>query len=145
MYCTVEDLLLVLRQSDLSAMSRDEFSAESEIEEDLINGVIMIVSDTIDGYLRARYSLPISEGEVPPSLRDVALTLCKYKLWVRTDENAPEGLKSDRDKAIEFLRSVQRGDVLLNIPGVNGIARPKSVLVSTRARAFTNETLSRFP
>jgi phage gp36-like protein len=143
MYCTADDLVSVLRESDIAAASSDGDVGQADNE--IVNGIIDAVNDQIDSHLRSRYQLPIPEGQVPPALRDVALILAKYRLWIRIYEDPPQGLKDDRDLALSYLDKVQRGVVVLALPGVAGQRGPKSIKVSAPARVFTDDYLRRMP
>ena len=141
MYCTLDDIKVVMPDVFIAQTSNDDDS--SEISTEIVDAVIASVSDTIDSYLRNRYALPIAEGDVPPALRDAASVMCKYKLWTRRIEDAPQGLIDDNAKAIEYLNRIQKGAVKLDLSGTHG-GRPQMIKVQTSEQIFSNDLLSRF-
>jgi phage gp36-like protein len=141
MYCTVDDIKVVMPELLIAQASNDVDS--EEISDEIVDAVIATVSDTIDSDLRNRYALPIAEGDIPPALRDAASIMCKYKLWTRRQEDAPQGLIDDNAKAIEYLNRIQKGSVRLALSGSNG-GGPQVIKVQTSEPVFTNDLLSRF-
>jgi phage gp36-like protein len=66
----------------------------------------------IDGYLAARYALPLPT--VPSLLRDLAATIGLYKLHV---DVVPEKVREDYRDAIKTLQAIAAGQVRLDIGG----------------------------
>jgi len=142
MYCTVDDILTVMGAADIGQLSND--TGSDEVDTDIVDAVISSVSDQIDSYLRSRYSLPILAEQVPPALRDVAVVLCKYRLWTRRLEDAPQGLKDDKAAALAYLSQVQKGSVILDWPNTERDPHPKTILVSSKPKVFTDILLNRY-
>jgi phage gp36-like protein len=69
----------------------------------------------VDGYLARRYAVPVdlvAYPQVAGILKGVSLDIAVYRLHTRR-QPAPEGIQMSRDKAIEWLLRVSRGDILL--------------------------------
>lgn len=64
----------------------------------------------IDGYLAARYSLPLSV--TPPLLVTLCCDLARYALYV---DAAPEIVEKRRDQAVATLRDIAAGRVQLDV------------------------------
>lgn len=82
----------------------------------------------IDGYLQARYALPL--GLVPPLLTDLAGAIALYKLY----RNAPpEKVRLDYEDARRSLEAISKGTIRLSVGG----SEPAAPVVSDSVR--TNE------
>ena len=94
----------------------------------------------IDGYLGARYDLPLGLP-VPALIVGLAADVTRYRLW---DDRAPKEVRQRYEDAIAMLKDIAKGLVQLPVTldqpaGVLGI-----VATTTRTRSFTDETLSGF-
>lgn len=85
----------------------------------------------INGYLAARYALPLST--IPPTLPATACALARYSLLGGTNERA----RDDYKDALAWLRDVQSGKVQLQEPTpVPGSEPATVVMVATSAAVF---------
>lgn len=95
----------------------------------------------VDGYLAARYRLPLAT--VPALLSDLATSIALWKLHATTPEDK---VKADYDAAIKSLRDIATG--VLRIPDAAGIEAEVSgaagVEVVDRERPFTAENMAGF-
>lgn len=72
----------------------------------VIERAIADAGETIDGYLRTRFTVPIAN---PPGLiRKIARYLARYEL---SDDHAPDRVKDDRKQAIQWLEQIRKGDL----------------------------------
>jgi phage gp36-like protein len=92
----------------------------------------------VDGYLAARYRLPLAS--TPALLADLATSIALWKLHASTPEDK---VKADYDAAIKSLRDIASG--MLRIPDAAGIEAEVSgasgVEVVDRERPFTAENM----
>lgn len=93
---------------------------------------------TIDGYIAAKYALPLAE--VPQLLTDLALKLWIWNLHVHTPTDK---VKADYDQALRTLRDIASGSVRL--PGAAGIQPAPTggsgATFTDRPRDFSPETM----
>lgn len=126
MYCT---------QSAFAArFGSDEF--EQLLPEDGDRTYAVAASDAdgiVDGYLAARYAVPLSS--VPSIIVGIAADLTRHRLY---DEAPPKEVEARRKLALELLEQLRDGKLLL--PGLTvASASSQSVAVSSRTAVFTED------
>lgn len=98
-------------------------------------------SNTIDGYLATRYTLPLSS--VPATVKAWAGDIARYRLW---DDRAPEEVRRRYEDAIRQLEQLARG--LFGLPpgadGVKPVGGGTSFAGFSAERTFTADTLRGF-
>lgn len=107
-YCTRDDLLLNFGEQELEQVAdrdRDGYADDGVLEEG-----IAFADDLIDGYLRNRYTLPLTI--VPRSLTGVACDIARYRCY----QDQPTDLVVLRyNAAIQWLRDISDGRVGLDV------------------------------
>ncbi len=92
----------------------------------------------IDGYLAARYVLPLAA--TPALIADIAGAIALWKLHVTSPEDK---VKSDYDAAIKTLRDIASG--LIRVPDAAGVQPASSgdqgVAITDRERPFTADNM----
>lgn len=83
------------------------------INVDIVNRALVDTDAMIDGYLAARYTLPVSS--TPSLIADLAQAIAIYKL--HTSSPDPK-IKDDFDQAIRTLKDISTGAVRLSIAGI---------------------------
>ncbi len=137
MYCTKEDIYTGMDKTKLRSFLQDASEQGNEWEIRL-EKLIRDASSEIDGYIRHRYSVPLSP--VPAFIKDICIRIVKYKIVTRKGfpEKAPENvIVEDYKFAIKQLERVMMGelDIGLQIDEVKSITAPK-VLFKTKKRIF---------
>lgn len=94
----------------------------------------------IDGYLAARYTLPLTY--TPAIVVAWAADIARFKLW---DERAPDEVRRRFDDTMEQLRDLAAGKLALP-PDVNGTPAAAGVAFEhySAERVFTADTLAGF-
>ncbi|MBI1201489.1 MAG: DUF1320 domain-containing protein [Rhodopseudomonas sp.] len=114
--------------------------ATGAIDADVVTRALEDADAAIDGYLKGRYKLPLAV--TPPLLRDLAQAIAIYKLHRNT---ASDKIAKDYDAAMRVLLQIGRGDVRLDVEGVepesSGAA---SVRTSDRCRDMTPGNMKGF-
>jgi phage gp36-like protein len=116
-----------------------------EIPTDAIDGTVVdrALADAaalIDGYLAARYRLPVAQ--VPPLLTDLTLSIAWYKLHPHTPD---QKAKDEHDQALRTLRDIAAGVVRLAIAGAEpATTGGGGARLTDRERPFTAETMRGF-
>jgi phage gp36-like protein len=107
-YCTKEDLVNTLPESQLIELTDDNDTGSVDTEK--INEAIRKADDFIDGHIRGRYSLPLST--VPALIRDISIKMSVYYLFRRSLLlTLPESIKDDYKYCLDMLMKIQSGKV----------------------------------
>ena len=139
MYLSVSDLVQAFSERTLIELSNDVPRA-SEINEQVVELAIKYASETIDGYLRSRYTLPLDS--IPTIVRNLSLQLARYWLYARRPEGKklPEGVTDTYKQALKDLESIQSGKLHLGLPGLDADddLLPEGLRFKTRAPSRLN-------
>lgn len=105
------------------------------------NDIYAAISDAgglIDGYLAAKYTLPLAYS--PSILVGVASDIARYKLW---DERAPEEVRKRYEDALALLKDIARGLISLP-PDAKGAAPTSSggIEYFSQSRVFDEDSLA---
>jgi len=107
------------------------------IDSDVVVRALADADAVIDGYLGARYALPLDS--VPPLVTSIALEIAIYKLHRFTPEDK---IAAEYKAAIDTLRDIAKGTVRLPAAGIEPAASgSEGVMVTDRARPFTEDNL----
>lgn len=117
MYITAQELESAFSQRALIELSNDS-SRPTEINAEVIQLAITHATETIDGYLRSRYVLPLAT--VPTIVRNIALQLARYWLYARRPEGKglPETVKETHKQALKDLEAIASGKFHLGLAGL---------------------------
>lgn len=141
MYCTVTDIQAIVPEHELIELTDDASPAEIVIEE-IVNRAIADAGELIDGYLRGRYTLPLSP--VPGLLNTLAADVAIYRLYARRLRLAPPEAVAERYKnTIKILDQIQAGKISLGAEAAGGGVTPSTggPQFSAEERLFTRQTL----
>lgn len=117
----------------------------------VINREVGRVDGIIDGYLRNRYTLPLSQ--VPTEMAGYAEDIAIARLYrCFPERSVPEDVTKAEKAALEWLKDIQKGPVTLSVepvaapstggePGTTGFFRTSK---QTSDRIFSDSTLDRF-
>jgi phage gp36-like protein len=106
-YSTVTDLKNYLPESVLLQLTDD--SNTDDIDSEKIDDCIRRADDLIDGYMRGRYTVPIT-GTVPVLIKDISTKLAVYFLHKRSLMlTLPDPIKDDYDYCMQQLSNIQKG------------------------------------
>ena len=104
-YATVPDMEDRLSADVLSGLLADYDSGAHTSP--TLDDVLKQVSGTIDGWLSARFRLPLEE--TPKLLTDLACDLAQLELYLRLSAPAPEGVLLKSERALEMLKEIAAG------------------------------------
>lgn len=116
---SAELLTAVAASADLGAWTTEEV-ARAGVAMIVVNRALKDATDTIDSYVSARYSLPLST--VPAVLERVACDLARYYLY---DDQVTEIIQKRYDACVKLLGDVAAGRVSLGSDGDSG-AQPET-------------------
>lgn len=119
------------------AFGEGEFSQLTGDDETIFEAAEIKAAAVVDGYVASKYALPLLT--VPDLVKGWTLDIARFNLW---DERAPEEVRARYDLALEQLRDLARGLVVLP-PTVNGPVATDFATAGFKAeRVFTSETLA---
>ncbi|MDY4378646.1 DUF1320 domain-containing protein [Pectobacterium brasiliense] len=137
MYCTLADLLEQVPESTLIQLTNDTvgFDAPPPVNTTVVDSCIRYADELIDAHLRGRYTLPLPE--IPTVLRDIAVTLTRYRLYARRPEGTmPDTVKDDNKVATRQLVDIRDAKLTLALPSTRQDV-PESGEFRVRARRPT--------
>lgn len=142
-YCTIEDIKGCIPESNIVQLTDDE--GLGIVNQARVDKAIAIADSIIDGYLRGRYTLPLSA--VPEIIKTIAIDIAVYKLYERRLElEMPETMSARYKNAVKILEQIQKGLIKLGIesadtgPGQGHYKTDKT----TDDRTFGKNVLSKF-
>jgi len=154
MYCTIDDILQDYSQTDILQLVNDENETETDI--DLTNGTniatarilaqITAADDEIDGYLRSRYTLPLTS--IPQRVKQISKDIAIYNLHKRRlRTQMPDSIIALYKMDIAELDRIQKGFVILDINSSSAIEVANAEIVTNKRkqdRMFPREILSNY-
>lgn len=109
-YCSTQDLETHLSTPTLTQLTSDE---GNEIDSAIAEEAIMYASTLINGYLRGRYTIPLSIHF--PLIRILAIDIAVYRLYSRRMRcDVPEIIAKQYNDAVKMLQDVQKGSITLD-------------------------------
>ena len=148
MTCTAPaDLQEQVPESTLIQLTNEvvDFDTPATVNVTVVDSCIRYAGELIDAHLRGRYTLPLAE--VPTVLRDIAITLVRYRLYVRRPEgDLPDTVKDDNKEARRQLEAIRDGKLTLGLQSTqkdvpeSGEIRARAA-ATWRARRLTGEIL----
>lgn len=114
-YCTLSDIKQHILDKDIAQVTDDLLG--QNIDESLVAEKCQEASEIVDGFLRGRYSLPLSS--IPSLITSISCDIAIYKLYERRFAlDMPESLQKRYDNAMKLLKSIMAGQLLLGIESV---------------------------
>ena len=110
-YCNSNDIEIQIGTNSLVQLTNDD-SSQQTVDSVVVEEALIYSSTLIDGYLRGKYTLPLSTQF--PLLRVVAIDICIYRLYSRriyTD--IPETISENYKNAIRTLEQLKKGVITL--------------------------------
>lgn len=140
-YATLQQLIDRFGERMLVALTDRADIPAHVIDQAVIDRALADTDALIDGYLMARYVLPIV-GAVPPLLADLAQAIAIYKLHVQA---ADPKIEADYKDALRALQQIASGTIRLPVAGAEPATQGGSgAVVTDRERPFTAENMKGF-
>jgi phage gp36-like protein len=142
-YCTLDDIQGVVSDAELIQLTDDTIPPVAIIQAN-VDKAIARADELIDGYLRGRYTLPLSS--VSGLLRDTAVDIAAYHLFKRKKKaKLPEAVSDDYKNALKILESIQSGKIALEADPVPSstptVVTGEGGSVTGSNRVFTRDSL----
>lgn len=137
-YATLSDLIDAFDEVEvLQLADRDD---DGTADADVIALVQERSQSLIDGYLRARYALPLS-APFPAIILGIDCDLQRYFLC---DNAASDRIADAYDAAMSMLKDIAAGKLILSVAAATSGDISGGVTYSAPARVFSRDTLAGF-
>ena len=135
-YCSLPDITAVIPNDDLVQLTND-ISGET-VDSSKITDAITYSDSLIDGYLRGRYSLPLTS--VPDIVKYLSVDLVVFRLYSRRMyTNLPEIIVAKQEQAVKTLKDIQTGKFNLGIEDTAAFSDPALKTNKTSLTASNNK------
>lgn len=136
-YATQQNLIDRFGESELLALAdRDN---NDVVEAAIVDDAIGDADRIIDGYISARYDLPLSS--TPEILTAFACDIARYRLHI----DSPPDVVRDRYKdAIKGLMDISAGKASLDVDGKEADAKPGGIAISSSSPLFGRDAMKGF-
>lgn len=125
-YITYLDLVVAFSEDEILQLAdRDR---DGEIDAGVIEDALAFASEHIDGYLREKYTVPLSS--LPANLKGFACDFARYRLY---QDQPTQTVKDRYDAGCFYLKDVARGLVNLD----TGAGSSSLIAYSQPAQIFT--------
>jgi phage gp36-like protein len=126
MYCSYTDIIQFKSVTEIVDLVNDENLPYSEIDlsdlscrcRERIDEAIKAADAEIDGYLRQRYSVPLSETPVLIKYNSISLAL-EYLFFRRMPDKIPEAIITDAKSKRQMLKNIAGGFIGIGAEIVN--------------------------
>lgn len=108
-YCTLDDLITRFGADEVKGNA--DRDGDGIVDADVVAAAIAAASSIIDGYIGARYALPLVS--VPATLKSICEDLARHAL---TTVEPMKIVIDNRDAAIARLKDISRGIAVLDVP-----------------------------
>jgi phage gp36-like protein len=142
-YCTLADLQLAIPGQTLIWLSSDD-EAATAINEAVVEEAVRQAEETVDGYLRGRYNLPLSA--VPTIVKDMTVNLARHWLYARRPEgnDLPDAVTRTYKAAIQMLEAIRDNRMTLGLPTGEAAPEPGEMKVRARPQRFSDAVLDKY-
>lgn len=110
-YCTIEDIKNIIPERELINLTNDNPSESFVIDESRFEAVCIVADSLINGYVRARYKLPLKT--TPLFIKQISQDICAYRLYTRRPREIPGHIVKNYEYAINNLKEIKKGNLLL--------------------------------
>lgn len=141
-YATVQDVRDRVDERTLESLTDD--AGSGQVDDAVVQKALEDASGEIDGYLGARYALPLAP--VPAIILAQCVALAVHQLYGRR-RDVPDHVESRRREAIRFLEQVAKGGITLGAtdPNAGPDAQGASRLhMDNPPRVFTSNSMGGF-
>jgi len=144
MYCTVDDIKMTIPERELINLTQDNPAQNQSVDTVLLEQIITLSGEVIDGYLRSRYTLPLAS--TPDLIKSLAIDIVVYRLYSRRPTKINDTVKDNYKEALNQLLQVQKGLLMLALDVNNIQVELRTNLIRTNKRRedkkFTDNYLS---
>jgi phage gp36-like protein len=117
-------------------------AVDGTTDDDQVQQACEDAGDLVDGYLRRRYSLPLSA--VPSILVRMSAAIARHYLHLGGDRQPTDQVKAGHDAAVAFLKDVAAGraDLGIDVAGAEPVQDSRGIVAGPgEARSVTTADL----
>lgn len=119
-YSVLEDIQIRISENILIQLTDDTDSGA--VDSSKVEAAVEWADEIIDGYIRGRYTLPLTE--IPGLIRNISVDLAIYRLYTRRmTADIPESITNIFKSSLKILSDIQTNKVSI---GINEVQTPKS-------------------
>lgn len=133
-YATIDDIKARFGEEDLVYLT--DRDGDGVIDQTAVDAALADAQATIDGYLRARYALPLDT--VPDLLRRIAAVLAWWNLHGGRAPEDVDALKADVEAKLD---KVAKGRIAIDTGEGSGAPASDGIRFEGPERVFTRESL----
>jgi len=137
-YITLQDLSDELGEETLAKLSGDPDG--ETVDEARIQSVIENATGVFEGYIRSRYSLPVTTTPLVKQLVKKIAIFELYERWTTIDEGIYKIRRNAYNDAIAQLKDIAAGRAALDVPA----AEETKTYPGTSDRILTNASKAKF-
>jgi len=144
-YATIDDLETRYGRRELVQLTDRAMPPSDEVDQAVAQLALDDATDLIDGYVGAKYRLPLA-APFPPLLVQLCAEIARFKLFA---DQASEEVRKRYEDAIRTLKGIAKGEVALPIDALPGgspepSAREGVVAIESQPQIFTRERMKGF-
>jgi len=145
MYCTIADFTTTFGEQESIAVTNLYTPGAIAVDESNLEQALIDASAMVDGYIQNRVTLPLTELQIPATLKACCADIARYRL----DRNrCREEVRIRYEDWMSWLKDVSKGIVNLGLdsqlPPESPTVAPDQVYVTSGDRVFTDDVLSRY-
>jgi phage gp36-like protein len=143
MYCNQTDIISIIPEKELINLTQDNPAQSQTVNEDILNENIKLSSEIIDGYVKGKYAVPLSN--TPEIIRAIAVDITVYRLYSRRPQKMNDTIKDRYNNALNLLKEVQKGNITLSVQTETGeTVELKNITVRSNKNAYSKQFTDRF-
>ena len=139
-YITQADIAAHLPNADLVQLTDDERAGV--VNSARVDEAIGYADELIDGYLRGRYTLPLSS--VPGLIKNLSKDIAVHRLYSRRKADIPEKIGAQFKNALKLLEQIQKGVVSIGVESASQGAGNYKGNKAVTDRVFAKDTLDNY-
>lgn len=136
-YAVQQDLIDRFGDKEIKEVA--DRDGDDAIDAAVIAAALADADQVIDGYVGARYDLPLAA--TPPLLKTIACHLARHALH---KDAPPEVVKDNFNAALRQLRDISDGKLALDAAGTEPARAGGTIEIAAPTRVFNNDTLRDF-
>ena len=147
-YCSVNEIKTIVPEDELINLTVDNPDEDSTVDVAMFEDISKYADELINGYLRSRYTLPLSL--VPDLIKKLASDIVAYRLYLRRPQDIPEHIKENYKMAVRTLSEIQKGTFILDMPQEHPdqeVQKPKPSFLTNKnsnSRYFNDSYFNKF-
>lgn len=145
MYCEIADFITTFGEQESIAVTNLYIPGAIAVDESNLEQALIDASAMIDGYIQNRVTLPLTDLQIPATLKACCADIARYRL---DRSRCREEVRIRYEDWIAWLKDVSKGIVNLGLDSQllpeSPTSAPDRVYVTSGDRVFTDDVLSMY-